>query len=104
MIEINNIISKQNNITKLPLLDNSSLVMPPTEKAHTTLQYLKNKSIRTNFLISMQLFIAVSVSYYIINFQLKYLSGGIYINMVILGVAEIIGILISGIIYSKVGL
>jgi FtsH-binding integral membrane protein len=73
--------------------------MPAIEKAPTTLEYLKNKSVRTNFLISTQLFIAVSVSYYIMNFQLKYLPGGMYVNQVIIGVAELIGIFFSGIIY-----
>ena len=50
------------------------------------------------------LFIASSMSYYIINFQLKYLPGGIYANQVSSGVAEVVGIVLSGIFYNKIGM
>lgn len=68
MVRINNMYSGQQKTTQSLLIDHNTLEMPAVEKAPTTLEFLKNKSVRTNFLINTQLFIAVSVSYYIMNF------------------------------------
>jgi MFS family permease len=46
----------------------------------------------------------VAFAYYLIAFELKYLSGNIYINACVTTVAEIIGKLASGVLIVKIGL
>jgi MFS family permease len=46
----------------------------------------------------------VAFAYYLIAFELKYISGNIYINACVTTIAEIIGKLMSGVLIVKLGL
>ena len=50
------------------------------------------------------MWIACAVSYYLVNFQLKYLPGSIYTNSLASASAEIVGSLSGCIIYAKKGI
>jgi hypothetical protein len=67
------------------------------------MSFLKNRIILKNLVIMIYMWITVSGSYYLVNFQLKYLPGSIYTNTVVSAVAEIFGIFCSGVIYTKKG-
>ena len=54
-----------------------------------------NATLRTNMLILVTIWMTVSFSYFLINFQLKYLGGNIYVNAITTSLAEMVGKLSS---------
>ena len=63
-----------------------------------------DSTLRTNLICLILLWMTVAFAYYLIAFELKYLSGNIYINACVTTVAEIIGKLASGVLIFKIGL
>lgn len=45
-----------------------------------------------------------SFNYYLINFQLKYINGSIYLNTIISQISELVACLVSGFLYYKIGI
>lgn len=49
------------------------------------------------------LWIVASFDYFLINFQLKYIKGDIFVNTIVSSVSEVIAYLVSGALYSTIG-
>ena len=58
---------------------------------------------RFNLLIMVYLWVATSVSYYITNFNVKYLKGILFYNTSMLAISECLSLLMAGYIYLKLG-
>ena len=52
----------------------------------------------------LTIWIAVSVSYYITNFIIKYLKGDIFVNSCISALSEVMSLFLAGYVYIKCGL
>ena len=50
------------------------------------------------------LWIVASFDYFLINFQLKYIKGDIYVNSIVSSVSEIAAYLISGALFNVIGI
>ena len=64
----------------------------------------KDTAMFVNLSIMMYLWLATSVSYYTINFYLKYLKGNMFNNSNIAALAECFSLFLAGGIYLKFGL
>ena len=64
---------------------------------------LKNKRHLSNLLVVLFLWVASAFDYFLINFQLKYIKGDIYINTIVSSVSEVIAYIISGAIFGIIG-
>ena len=74
--------------------ENSSLV--PAQTSHTPRQiekgvkdYLANSLIASNLSIAMVLWLACAFGYYLIGFEIKYMPGNLYVNVLMSTTAEI---------------
>lgn len=89
-----------------PLLTKPSEVAmeSSTDEAKGSLKELiQDKRHFTNLLLLLYLWVASAFSYYLINFQLKYIEGDIYTNTIVSSVSEVTAYLISGALYEKIG-
>lgn len=66
-------------------------------------ELFRNKRHLANVLVLLFLWIAASFDYFLINFQMKYIDGDIYVNTIVSSVSEVIAYLISGALYSTLG-
>ena len=57
-----------------------------------------------NLIIMVMVWIASSFNYYLINFQMKYFQGNIFLNSSISSASEIVAILLGGLLYQKAGI
>jgi len=57
---------------------------------------LGDRILLRNLILMMILFSASSFSYYLISYQLKYLKGDIFVNVIVSALSEMAGYLISG--------
>ncbi|CDW73598.1 solute carrier family member 5 [Stylonychia lemnae] len=57
-----------------------------------------------NLLIMVIIWIASSFSYYLINFQLKYIKGDFFVNTITASLTEVPAYILSGILYEKLGI
>ena len=57
-----------------------------------------------NFFIMVSVWVLTSMSYYIINFYLKYLKGSIFVNLEVSAISEILAVLLAGYFYLTFGL
>lgn len=62
-----------------------------------------DKVLFRNLLVCLFLWVAASFDYFLINFQLKYIEGDIYVNTIVSSVSEILAYLISGALYEIIG-
>ncbi len=69
----------------------------------TLMELLRNKKHLKNIIIVLFLWGISSFNYFLINFQLKYIEGDIYINTMMNAVSEIAAYIISGLLYSIIG-
>lgn len=60
--------------------------------------------LKINFLLMMTVWALTSTSYYIVNFDLKYLRGSIFVNNLSAAIAEILAVLLAGFFYLRFGL
>ena len=58
---------------------------------------------RRNLLLFIYMWCSVSFSYWLIGFQMKYLKGNVYTNIMTSSVADIVGTGLSAIFYDKFG-
>ena len=63
-----------------------------------------NKANKINLVLMAIVWLSCSFGYYMINYQLKYLKGDIYINAFVTSGSEITAYLISGYLFEKFGL
>ena len=68
------------------------------------MDYLRKKEILTRLVIMTVIWITVSFNYYLIQFQLKYFPGDIYLNSTIFSVCGICAYLLSPFIYASFGI
>ncbi|CDW82353.1 solute carrier family member 5 [Stylonychia lemnae] len=66
-------------------------------------ELLRNRRHFINLLIVLLLWIVSSFDYFLINFQLKYIEGDIYINTIVSSVSEVTAYIISGALYETIG-
>jgi hypothetical protein len=59
---------------------------------------------KVNFLIMTAVWAFTSMSYYVINFYLKYLEGSIFVNVYVSAVAEVSSVLLAGFFCLTFGL
>ena len=48
--------------------------------------------------------VGCSFDYYVLGYELKYIRGNIYINGIVSSVAEILGYVLSGALYMRLGI
>eukprot|EP00347_Sterkiella_histriomuscorum_P020221 403338627 len=65
--------------------------------------FLSDKHQLINLLAILIIWIVTGFTFFLINFQMKYIEGDIFINTIVSSCSEIAGYLISGIIYGKLG-
>jgi len=65
---------------------------------------LNDKKTFTNFLVMIVVWISSSFGYYLISYQVKYLPGNLYLNGIILAIAEMSAYGLSGFVYKILGL
>ena len=68
------------------------------------MSFLKDKKVLVNLLIMTYYWTTVSFCYYLIQFQLKYFPGDIYLNSAIFSGCTIVGSFISPFIYTCLGI
>lgn len=57
-----------------------------------------------NFKIMLFIWVATSVSYYITNFNVKYMKGDMFLNSIAMAVSECMSLFLAGYIFLKFGL
>ena len=94
-------------------LDHNQLMLdiarpnPPVDEAHLTGSFKELFLIRKlylNLLIMSVIMIASQFNYYLINFNIKYLPGNLFMNQIITGISEISFFAFSYSMYQKLGL
>lgn len=56
-----------------------------------------------NLMVLLFLWVVSAFDYYLINFQLKYIDGDIYLNTIVSSVSEVTAYIVSGALYDKIG-
>ena len=56
-----------------------------------------------NLILMIWMWVASSFSFYLISFQIKYIKGDVFVNTVVSASTEILGFLVSGLIYQSLG-
>ena len=64
---------------------------------------IKDRTMFVNLVVLLFLWVASAFDYYLINFQLKYIEGDIYVNTVVSSVSEVTAYIVSGALYDKIG-
>ena len=64
---------------------------------------IKHRKMFVNLGVLLFLWVASAFDYYLINFQLKYIKGDIYVNTVVSSVSEVVAYIVSGALYDKIG-
>ncbi len=64
---------------------------------------IKDRTMFINLIILLFLWVASAFDYYLINFQLKYIDGDIYVNTIVSSVSEVTAYIVSGALYQKIG-
>jgi hypothetical protein len=64
---------------------------------------IKDRTMLVNLVVVLFLWVASAFDYYLINFQLKYIDGDIYVNTVVSSVSEVTAYIVSGAVYDKIG-
>ncbi len=60
---------------------------------------IKDRTMFINLIVLIFLWVASSFDYYLINFQLKYIDGDIYVNTIVSSVSEVTAYMVSGALY-----
>ena len=56
-----------------------------------------------NLIVLLFLWVAASFDYFLINFQLKYIQGDVFVNTIVSSVSEVCAYIISGALYDTIG-
>jgi nitrate/nitrite transporter NarK len=64
---------------------------------------IKDRAMFINLVVLLFLWVASAFDYYLINFQLKYIDGDIYVNTIVSSVSEVTAYIISGALYDRIG-
>ena len=64
---------------------------------------IKDRTMFINLMVLLFLWVASAFDYYLINFQLKYIEGDIYLNTIVSSVSEVTAYIVSGALYDKIG-
>ena len=56
-----------------------------------------------NLILMIWMWVASSFSFYLISFQIKYIKGDVFVNTIVSASTEILGFLVSGLIYQSLG-
>lgn len=62
-----------------------------------------DRDYRINLLVLTFLWIAASFDYFLINFQMKYIEGDMYINTIVSCTSEVVAYIVSGALYKVIG-
>jgi hypothetical protein len=73
------------------------------EKAKSVLEYLSNPAIRSNLIVLMLCWLSGSFNCYLVQFQIKYFPGDVYVNTLAAAGSDIVSSFLSGMIYSSIG-
>lgn len=73
------------------------------DKKYSVFEDLKHPKTLINFLIAILVFVVVSFNYYMLGFYIKYVGGNIYINTILIAVAEVVSYLIAGYVHHILG-
>eukprot|EP00347_Sterkiella_histriomuscorum_P012127 403369790 len=65
--------------------------------------FLSDRIFKKNLLSIMIMAIVTGFTFFLINFQMKYIEGDIFINTIVSTCSEMAGYLVSGLIYGKLG-
>jgi len=65
--------------------------------------WLTDKEVKRNLLLFIYMWCCVSFSYYLVGFQIKYIKGNVYTNIMTSSIADNIGTVASAVLYTKWG-
>ena len=66
--------------------------------------YLKDKEIFMNLAVASMLWVAIAFGTYLLSFEIKYLPGNLYMNVVMSTVADLVSTFCATAQYEKLGL
>jgi len=85
-------------------IENASIKAQKEKAPSGSLKELfRNRTYLTNVLVLLVLWVVASSDYFLINFQMKYIEGDIYVNTIVSSVSEIIAYLVTGALYDTIG-
>lgn len=103
-IEIQEDKNNLNNQTADGEAVNESVDLPAKEEPSGALKDLfKNKEYLQNMLVLSFLWVVASFDYFLINFQMKYIEGDMYINTIVSCTSEVVAYIVSGALYKVIG-
>ena len=59
--------------------------------------------IKRNLLLFIYMWCSVSFSYWLVNFQLKYIRGNVYTNIMVSSIADNVGTVLSAVLFDRFG-
>jgi hypothetical protein len=59
--------------------------------------------VRVNLIVMTWIWVATTIDYFVINFNLKHMDGSIFLNFSLAGLAEILAHIFVGIFFAKLG-
>jgi len=65
--------------------------------------WIRDQEIRRNLSLFIYMWCCVSFSYYLVGFQIKYIKGNVYTNIMTSSIADNIGTVASAVLYTKWG-
>jgi len=65
--------------------------------------FLRQSQLLANLVVITAIWMTTSFNYYLIQFQLKYFPGDVYVNGMIFSVCSIVALVASGYLYMKLG-
>jgi MFS family permease len=65
--------------------------------------FLRQREVLVNLCVMIIIWMAASFNFYLINFQLKYWKGNVYVNSYIYSLASVVAYATSGFVYQKIG-
>lgn len=64
---------------------------------------LCSSQVRLNLIVMTWIWVATTIDYFVINFNLKHMDGSIFLNFSLAGLAEILAHIFVGIFFAKLG-
>ena len=87
-----------------PLKSPKAIVKEEQQLTGSLKDLLKIRRHMINLAIMVVVWIASSFNFYLINFQMKYIKGDVFVNTFVSASSELPAIIIGGLLYQKVGL
>ncbi|CDW90392.1 UNKNOWN [Stylonychia lemnae] len=87
-----------------PLLSKVDIIREEQQLNGTLKDLIKIRRHMINLLIMICAWIGTSFNYYLINFQLKYIKGDFFVNVITASITDMIACFLSGILYQTLGI